>query len=164
MDYRKDSRVLYRRLTMKIDKVKVYTGKPCKKCESKERYISTGGCVTCAKKQAMTRCMKYPEKVKLQKQQYYKNNIDRQAGYKLLSTYGVTLDQYNEKLKTQNNVCAVCLKECSSGRKLSVDHNHETGQIRGLLCLNCNRAIGNLKDNLNIINNMANYLKQYERI
>lgn len=56
--------------------------------------------------------------------------------------YGITLEQYDEMLVAQNGVCAICREECKSGRRLSVDHCHETGKVRGLLCGNCNQGIG----------------------
>lgn len=53
--------------------------------------------------------------------------------------YGITLDQYNQLLEEQNHSCAVCQKHKSQFKyNLHVDHNHETGEIRGLLCYHCN--------------------------
>lgn len=58
----------------------------------------------------------------------------------LLRKYGITTEQYEELLKKQEHSCAICLRPMSSFKKrLCVDHNHKTGEIRGLLCNFCNR-------------------------
>ncbi len=64
--------------------------------------------------------------------------------HNLSSSFGLTLDEYNELFKYQGGVCYLC-KKPPNGRRLSVDHDHQTGEIRGLLCTYCNRNIvGNL--------------------
>lgn len=75
----------------------------------------------------------------------------RRAGLKF--HYGITLEEYNQILEKQKGCCAICGRHQSETHKsrwkcklsLSVDHNHITRQIRGLLCGTCNRAIGSLK-------------------
>lgn len=52
--------------------------------------------------------------------------------------YGITLDQYNQMCIDQDNKCLICKNQ----RKLVVDHDHKTGKIRGLLCINCNSRLG----------------------
>lgn len=66
----------------------------------------------------------------------------------LVRTYGITLDQYNHLLKLQDEKCAVCDKHYTSFNKsLCVDHDHVTGEVRGLLCVNCNqRVVGRHRD------------------
>lgn len=68
--------------------------------------------------------------------QYRKLNPDKDRKYNLKRRYGLTLDQYHKLLDDQNGVCAICLR--SENRYLAVDHCHETGEIRGLLCTHCN--------------------------
>jgi hypothetical protein len=65
--------------------------------------------------------------------------------------YGITLNQFEELLEKQDNCCAICgVNEDSAPRKrLSVDHCHDTGKIRGLLCDRCNLALGMLGDGVN---------------
>ena len=58
----------------------------------------------------------------------------------------MSLEQYNQMALAQNGVCAICKKENSNGIKLSVDHNHKTGKVRGLLCQRCNFVIGEISD------------------
>lgn len=65
---------------------------------------------------------------------------------KLKVRYGITQKQYNDMELSQNGTCAICPKsKIYKNKKLSVDHNHKTGKIRGLLCDNCNRALGFLE-------------------
>lgn len=72
-------------------------------------------------------------------------NGGRGREYSLKRLYGITLQEYDKILEQQNFSCALCKKPCPTGRNLAVDHDHETGQVRGLLCYHCNRrVIGNL--------------------
>ena len=71
--------------------------------------------------------------------------------------YGITEEQYDQMFKKQNGKCAICNQ--ISEKALSVDHCHDTGKIRGLLCGNCNRGIGCLKDDENRIIKAAEYVK-----
>ncbi len=64
----------------------------------------------------------------------------------LRAKHGITSDDYARLLKEQNGVCAICKHTCKTGRKLSVDHNHETGEVRGLLCTRCNLFLGHIED------------------
>jgi hypothetical protein len=73
--------------------------------------------------------------------------------------YGINLEQYDEMLKSQQGVCAICNKSCDTGMNLAVDHCHETNKVRGLLCKNCNTAIGLLKENVENMNKAINYIK-----
>jgi len=71
----------------------------------------------------------------------------RNAGYVtewiLKKKYGIDGAEYNRLFTLQSGRCAICLREASEfKRKLAVDHNHTTGQVRGLLCVKCNRGIG----------------------
>ena len=83
---------------------------------------------------------------------------------RLQSTYGISLEEYQEKLEEQKGQCAICGSQVvdSLGRSLAVDHNHETGEVRGLLCSNCNLGIGSFKDNVKLLANAIVYLENYE--
>jgi len=69
-------------------------------------------------------------------------------------------DEYEEIFKRQNGLCAICKKECTRHKRLSVDHNHNTNIARGLLCENCNLGIGKLMDDVEILQSAINYLKE----
>ena len=76
--------------------------------------------------------------------------------------YGMTLDDYDRMLKSQNNKCAIC-NNTSTGRKgtkyFAVDHCHTSRKVRGLLCHSCNVAIGYMKDDVELLDKAIDYLK-----
>lgn len=74
----------------------------------------------------------------------------------LRKLYGISLTQYTELFNKQDGHCAIC-KEISD-KTLSVDHDHRTGKVRGLLCHDCNRALGQFKDSILILESATEYL------
>lgn len=72
--------------------------------------------------------------------------------------FGITSVQYDELLEAQGGVCCLC-KGLPGKRAYSVDHDHVTGVIRGLLCRGCNVGIGNLKDNPDLLEAAARYIR-----
>ncbi len=60
--------------------------------------------------------------------------------------WGLTLEQYNGRLCIQGGGCAICGKKPGAKRRLDVDHDEKTGKFRGILCNQCNQAIGLLGD------------------
>lgn len=73
--------------------------------------------------------------------------------------YGLTIEQYERAIEKQNGLCAICKKICACGKRLAVDHNHETGKLRGLLCMRCNTAIGLLEEDTERFSSAVTYLK-----
>src|SRR3990167_4775090 len=65
-----------------------------------------------------------------------------------LAQFKITQDQYDAMWEAQGGVCAICGKACAMKSVLSVDHDHESGKVRGLLCGKCNIGLGLLGDNL----------------
>lgn len=66
---------------------------------------------------------------------------------RLRATFGISLEQYRALLAFQGGVCAVCGRAPTAKRKLDVDHDHATGEVRGLLCWRCNqRLLGATQD------------------
>lgn len=87
-----------------------------------------------------------------------KQNRRRSA---LKQAYGISLEQYDEMLKNQDNGCAICKRLDTGSTRASyfhVDHCHKTGKIRGLLCNNCNRGIGYLGDDSQRLLKAVEYL------
>ena len=72
-----------------------------------------------------------------------------------LKNYGVTPEKYKQLLKECAGVCLICEKEDKTD--LSIDHNHKTGQVRGLLCRSCNLMVGNLEKYAPLIGKMLDY-------
>lgn len=91
--------------------------------------------------------------------EYYHNNKDTVKNTYLQTNYGITLEDYNFLLEKQNEKCKICNNECPTGKSLAVDHNHETGKVRGLLCKNCNIGLGMFFDNLDFLESAVLYLK-----
>ena len=80
---------------------------------------------------------------------------------KLKLLFNITLDEYNDLLKNQNNKCAICKSTNPSGKgNFHVDHCHKTGKIRGLLCHHCNLGLGNFKDDTELLNIAIEYLNK----
>lgn len=75
---------------------------------------------------------------------------------------GASLDKFNQLFLDQEGKCAICgLHQEQMPRRIAVDHNHDTGEIRGLLCDTCNRGLGLLRDNIEVLENAIKYLKKY---
>lgn len=70
--------------------------------------------------------------------------------------YGITPEEYDRRVKEQDGKCAICLEE----RPLAVDHCHETGKVRGLLCRSCNAGMGMLKDDPERLRRAILFLEQ----
>lgn len=78
----------------------------------------------------------------------------------LKRTYGMSLEDFQQRLETQNQCCAICKAHITTvtHKQLVVDHCHSTGKIRGLLCDLCNTALGKFKDNKEILQRAIQYL------
>ncbi len=93
------------------------------------------------------------------KKQYL--GIRRNCDYEL--KYNITIRDYDEMFEKQNGVCAICgLPEIT--RRLSIDHDHKTGRVRGLLCVGCNITLGHAKENIERLRSMIAYLKKHEDV
>ena len=78
------------------------------------------------------------------------------------AVYGLNEEQYMAKIDEQKNLCAICGKKYE-GKILCIDHDHETGNVRGLLCNYCNIGLGNFKDNIKILQSAIGYLQKYPK-
>jgi hypothetical protein len=87
--------------------------------------------------------------------------------YYLKRHHGITVGTYNDILEQQNGKCAICFKpehvidKNGKRRALAVDHCHESKEIRGLLCTNCNKGIGHLKDSIELLASAITYLSKF---
>lgn len=84
----------------------------------------------------------------------------------LLANFGITLADYNNLLIAQSGVCAICARpehrlHRGKPRALAVDHNHETGKVRALLCGDCNIALGLFEEQPDRLTLAAQYLVQH---
>jgi hypothetical protein len=88
--------------------------------------------------------------------------IARAGGLK--RKFGLTVDDYDILLERQGGVCAICREVCPSGRRLAVDHKHETGVVRKLLCTPCNTALGSFKDSPDRLASALAYLLDHGEV
>ena len=78
-----------------------------------------------------------------------------------LKKYGISLEEYNDILTSQRGGCAIC--GASPGkRSLAVDHSHDTGAVRGLLCFQCNQVLGLMDERPILFRLAALYLERAE--
>jgi len=108
--------------------------KECRALKEKERYET---------------CPKY--------NQYVKNKSRKHHFQK---QYGLSIEQVDEMILSRNSTCDICNKKT---KKLHVDHCHATGEVRGLLCVLCNTAIGKFKDDINLLQSAIKYLKLHSK-
>ncbi len=102
------------------------------------------------------------EKLKGKSEKWKEWNRVRKKGYNLKKTFGITIKQYNELFQKQGGICAICGNR-ENGKSLAVDHNHKTGEIRELLCTNCNLTIGLLNDDPSILKKAIKYLEKWNQ-
>lgn len=83
----------------------------------------------------------------------------------LIAKLGVDFKAYHQLLKAQGHRCKICQTKLESSRysKFAVDHCHKSGRVRGLLCTNCNTAIGLMKDSVERLTSAIKYLTHYSR-
>jgi hypothetical protein len=116
------------------------------------------------KEKIVARVKKYQEKNKekiaARKKEYYVANKDKFRIRAYFYKYGLTEEGYYALLESQDNACAVC-KTPFVDCKLNVDHDHNTGSVRGLLCSGCNASMGMLKDSADAVSAAATYLESH---
>lgn len=140
--------------------------KVCTKCnEEKELSLfrSRGGSQSHLFKSCCNTCL-YEDHRK-----WVDNNPDRVDEYrnkdswtlaKRCARYGITPEQFVDKYERQEKCCAICHSEMKISES-AIDHNHTTGEFRGILCKQCNRALGMFKDSPVVLKNALEYLEAY---
>jgi len=88
----------------------------------------------------------------------------------LYRRFGLSIKEYDAMLSNQGGVCAICKRDetaidgkLGSKKRLAVDHCHNRGQVRGLLCWNCNSALGKIEDSITTLKSMIAYLEKHRR-
>lgn len=89
------------------------------------------------------------------------NSMDFRSrkNYWLIKRYKITMDEFEDLLNKQEGKCKICSKLLENSDKPNVDHCHKTNKIRGLLCVNCNKGIGHLFDDVELLQKAIDYLK-----
>lgn len=116
----------------------------------KSKDGSTSWCKTCANTSSKA---------------WNKVNLEKAKDFKLKRRYGISFEDYCQLLRRQNGTCAICKNpenyfdyRTKKLKLLSVDHDHKNGNVRGLLCEPCNKALGLFKDNIDALNRAVKYL------
>lgn len=135
------------------------------KRDKEKRNVINQRYYTKHKKKERARSRKYYASHKEQRSTYNAEHVVERkmyhAAYFLRRWYGMSLEDYHSLLASQGGVCKIC-GATEPGRKawrFSVDHNHETGVIRGLLCINCNVLLGAAREDLSILASAGLYLQ-----
>lgn len=135
----------------------------CSKCEKPLDGAHKAYCKACAAEYRRNRWAKDPEAARAYQRQWQQANREKAKLYKrrsiLKSQYGLTIEDYEQMVEDQDGQCAIC--KCIPDTPLFVDHDHGSGAIRGLLCSNCNFAIGLLADDPDRIIAAAEYVQHY---
>jgi hypothetical protein len=146
------------------------TGKPCKRGHLANRYVNSGDCVTCNNATAVLWRENNKEKDITNRKQYYKLNKEQFKSTfrrnKLKREYNISTEEYDTMLLEQGYRCSICKSESPglNRKHFSVDHNHITGKVRGLLCHRCNTALGGFLDDIFILEEALTYLKRGNQI
>lgn len=103
----------------------------------------------------------HPEKAKAACKKSRDKKPEKARAINLMRNYGITLDQYDLMLASQEGRCAICRSgnPRGNGKHFAVDHCHSTGKVRGLLCAHCNTVLGKMNDNPDTLLRAVEYLK-----
>ena len=97
---------------------------------------------------------------------YKQRRVEAAYARKLKAQYNLTVEAYQERLAAQGGVCLICQRppedEVFNNKRLCVDHDHETGKVRGLLCNSCNAAIGRMRDDPERLRRAIAYLSDQQ--
>lgn len=136
--------------------------KPCNLAAKHERYVAD------------------PDRAKARVKRWQQENADRVNTYRrvrrsepevkraeraghLKRKYGITLEQYDMLLSGQRGGCAICGREPRPDISLHLDHDHQTGQLRGILCFRCNNALGDFDDDISLLQQAVGYLLAHQQ-
>jgi hypothetical protein len=126
--------------------------KLCTKCGTNPRQVDSNKSRACYCKQCWSD----------RSNEWNKKNRDHIRDKKFRQKFGITLADYHRMSAAQGHACAICkTPQSDGGRFFAVDHNHETGKVRGLLCGSCNCAIGLLKDSPLVLHSAIEYLNKH---
>jgi hypothetical protein len=130
-------------------------------------------CLACASEYDKERHQKnqnespeYRAKAKTKSATWYRQNkekaLARQREYNYLVKYGITVDQYHALVTHQGGGCGICGRPNNSDprrQRFGIDHDHQTGNVRGALCDNCNRGLGLFGDDPDRLQRAIDYLR-----
>ena len=135
-------------------------------------------CNRCRSKESRARYVKFHKRM-LERAEYYRQNrpdimekwrkLNKEhetrykKSYSRLKRYGLTAEQFDRMVASQQNRCAICRKEFILTIP-AVDHDHKTGKVRGLLCSKCNLALGHLEENIQTVESLRSYILNHSEV
>lgn len=162
--------------------------KRCKKCDELKPldafYASPGmrdghrnDCIECNKAAKRERHVRNAEQYREKARRWAAENPERRAAYQAeyrnrperkramrdlyyRRTYGLSADDVDRLLAEQGGGCAICQARPERLASMHVDHDHQTGRVRGLLCIDCNQGLGKFRDEPSLLLRAAVYLRQ----
>lgn len=146
--------------------------KSCNKCliekplidfymDKNGKYGRYSSCKECKNKRTEKWREKNREHYNRKMREYNAANKDSRRDCDYKRKYGISLEQYNSKLESQNNKCWICEKKAAyKNRKMVVDHCHNSGRARGILCYGCNRALSILESG-DLLRRAQEYLEHF---
>lgn len=104
----------------------------------------------------------YREGLKIKSKEWHQNNPEKRIARRLKTTYGMSIEDFNSMMESCRHKCEICGYEDKSKKQIFpvVDHCHTTGKVRGILCSNCNHALGKFKDSIALLSNAIAYLNR----
>lgn len=142
----------------------------CKVEKSAEDFSSNGrgrtrsDCKECQRNKKRNQYQANRERYAEIRREWKRSHPGRDSMASRKRRYGLEEQDFFSKLKQQENKCAICKKEfvgITGTQGPHVDHSHETGKVRGLLCGSCNRAVGLLHDDISKLKEAIRYLRRY---
>lgn len=131
---------------------------------TRDKSTKTGldySCKICKKRTAVEYRKNHPDRLGAYNKKWVLSNPDKRKNSQLMAAYGLSLFEYRRMYDVQEGRCQICLIHADTlVRGLVVDHAHINNKIRGLLCDNCNKALGLIRDLPLIARNMAEYLEK----
>lgn len=133
-----------------------------------EETVGTKGCTRCRQVKPLSEFYSDPRQrkgvcgdCKECRSLYVRTRRDRTRDAEFLAKYGISSDQYQELLTSQADRCKIC-GTTDKGRydRFAVDHDHHTGQVRGLLCHSCNVGLGHFRDSRELLTSAIRYLSE----
>ena len=134
-------------------------------------------CIECTKAAKRERQARNPQPYRDRAKQWARENPKRRAAYQAeyrnrperkramrdayyRRTYGISADEVDEMLDAQHGRCAICRDKPERLASMHIDHDHEQGHLRGLLCLSCNQGLGQFRDDPTLLLRAIVYLRQ----
>lgn len=123
----------------------------CPRCEDRFRATYQSGPKAGAHRPRCTEC-------ETERHREWRNKNPESWAQRRLKQYGLSLEEYEDMLESQDWRCAICGKE---PERLCVDHDHDTGSVRGLICQSCNKGLGFFRDQPELLELAATYLREH---